>query len=67
MSANPRITCEQAHRRAFSVAAAMPAALQREVQSRIDHLLETGASFDEAKRSLQPLFWPKPAAQKEPA
>jgi hypothetical protein len=49
----PLYTC---HERAFSVASAMPAHFHQEVSSLIGRLLDTGASFHEAKTALQPLF-----------
>lgn len=45
-----------AHERAFSVAAAMPERFLTEVSCLIGQLLETAASFDEAKTALQPLI-----------
>lgn len=45
-----------AHDRAFIVGATLPAALLQEFRSQISQLLETGASFDTAEATLQPLL-----------
>ena len=44
-----------AHSSAFNVAATMPGRYLQEASCLIDQLLETGASFDEAKTALQQL------------
>ena len=56
-----------AHAKAFSVAAAMPAQALEEAQTLIDPLLERGASFHEAKTALQPLIAQILAVPKESA
>ncbi|MGK2899976.1 MAG: hypothetical protein ACSLE9_15050 [Burkholderiaceae bacterium] len=56
---------EADHRRAFTVASAIPAPRLAEVRSEIDRLLATGASFDEARTALQRLC--APPAEAAPA
>lgn len=49
------LMCNKAHRKSFSVAAAMPSRYQVELQTQIGQLVATGASFEEAKTTLQQL------------
>lgn len=46
---------QDAHARAFSVAAMIPTRCQQVLQNRIGQLLETGVSFREGKKVLLPL------------
>jgi predicted translin family RNA/ssDNA-binding protein len=45
--------CENTHHDMLSVAATMPPQEYREARTLIDHLLETGASLNEARAALQ--------------